>query len=118
MQDLEIRTEEINGVVIVRCEGELNTYNTEMIRSLIAEILKENNRIVIDLCKIEYFDSTGLSGLVACKKRINDTFGQLALINDRPKTNRIFKVTGLDQKFFITADQNKAIKTVTNNSLS
>ena len=63
---MNIKTEKINDVVVIRLYGKLVIGEpVEKFRNVLDSLIKEGNKkFVIDLSKVDYMDSTGLGELV------------------------------------------------------
>lgn len=65
-------------------------------------IAEGERRLVLDLARVEFIDSSGLGVLVALLKR-QGTEGRLALAALRPPVERLLALTRLDRVFSIHA---------------
>jgi anti-sigma B factor antagonist len=61
-------------------------------------ITEGEKRLVLDLGRIEFVDSSGLGALVALLKRLGND-GTLALVGLRPPVQRLLALTRLDRVF-------------------
>lgn len=62
---------------------------------LIYDILKNNFKIIIDLSKCEYIDSTFLGVLVVVVKKMAERGGEVKYVIPQPSALYLFKITGL-----------------------
>ena len=109
--DLEIKPQITEGILVLRLEGELDTYNCGQLRSAIVEnVDKGYNRIVVDMMAVEYIDSTGLGSLVGGLKRVSERGGSMRLVCENPQILKIFEITGLDRVFSIHRTEAEALK--------
>jgi hypothetical protein len=58
--------------------------------------------VTVDLARLTFIDSHGLSVLVMAMKRFRDGGGDLELRSPNPATQHIFDVTGLTKAFAIS----------------
>jgi anti-sigma B factor antagonist len=65
--------------------------------------------VVLDLSKVEFIDSTGLSVLLNGLRRITRADGRLILVCENPTVLRLFEITRLDSTFEIVATRDEAI---------
>ena len=70
---------------------------------------KKPKRIVLDLKKAEYFDSSALGALVAFMKDVKSYGGQLVLCNLSRSLLSLLKLSKLDMLFEIVDDLEKAV---------
>lgn len=62
---------------------------------LVSDILQNNLKIIIDLSRCEYIDSTFLGALVVVLKKITERGGEIKYVVPRPEALYLFKLTGL-----------------------
>ncbi|HOK54083.1 MAG TPA: STAS domain-containing protein [Armatimonadota bacterium] len=91
-----------NGVPVIKLEGEVDVYTAPQLKQQMISLLESGTKqIVIDLTKVEYFDSTALGVLIGGLKRMRERDGNLSLICPNPRIRRVFEITGLDKVFDI-----------------
>ncbi|HPP75316.1 MAG TPA: STAS domain-containing protein [Armatimonadota bacterium] len=91
-----------NGVPVIKLEGEVDVYTVPQLKQQMISLLESGTKqIVIDLTKVEYFDSTALGVLIGGLKRMRERDGNLSLICPNPRIRRVFEITGLDKVFDI-----------------
>jgi len=94
---------------ILHVEGEVDVYTSPRLKQ---EIVKQaesgTKRLIVDLSKIEYLDSTGLGVLIGGLKRFREAEGNLALLGPGMRILRIFEITGLDKIFDIYQSEEEA----------
>jgi anti-sigma B factor antagonist len=61
------------------------------------------NRLLIDIAKVDFVDSTGLGTLVGLLKKMG-TGGRIALVGVTPAVKRLLEITRLDSLFVVCAD--------------
>ncbi len=89
-------------VVVFAPEGELDVSNVPDLQKAFEKILRGGHtKIVIDLDKVTYMDSSALGVLVNGLKEIRKQNGTLKIANLTGNVERIFKLTRLI-KFFET----------------
>ncbi len=105
------RTSSKSGVKIVDIEGEIDVYTSmELKKELIGFIEGGNKKIIINLDKVNYMDSSGLGILVAVLKRLKQEDGYMKLCNMNVGIKKIFEITKLTKFFEIYEDEEKALK--------
>jgi len=89
----------------VALRGEVDLASAPQFRRELHDLIdKGNMRVVLDLSRLEFMDSTGLGVLIGCLKRLKEGDGQLVLEHVRPAVSRVFEVTGLDRIFTIHSE--------------
>jgi anti-sigma B factor antagonist len=91
---------ERNGdTVVVTLAGELDLYNAHEVReTLLAECEREPNRLVVDLSRVAFIDSTALGVLVEARAKLANRRAFL-LAAPAVETRRALEISGLDRHF-------------------
>ena len=91
---------ERNGdAVVVSLAGELDLYNAETVRTVLLEECARNpGRIVIDLSRVEFIDSTALGVLIEARTKLDNRRAFL-LAAPAVETRRALEISGLDRHF-------------------
>ena len=104
----ETHAEDI-GVVVL--EGEIDIYSApEFKEVLVGGIESGARRVIVDLSRVTFIDSTALGVLVSGAKRVRPRDGNLDIVCTDQNIIRIFEITGLDRIFGIYASRREAIK--------
>lgn len=110
--NFKIETENLEAdVPVIELEGEVDVYTAPQLKQQMISLLESGaKQMVVDLTKVEYFDSTALGVLIGGLKRIRERDGNLSLICPNPRIRRVFEITGLDKIFDIynSTDEAKA----------
>jgi anti-sigma B factor antagonist len=92
-----------DGAALVCLSGELDLGTAPQLRDEILWLVKSGVRAVtVDLARLTFIDSTGLSVLVMAMKRLRHNGGDLELRSPNPATQHIFDLTGLTKVFAIS----------------
>jgi anti-sigma B factor antagonist len=85
---------------VLEVAGEVDVYTAPKLREKLVELVGEGQyRIVVDMTKVEFLDSTGLGVLVGGLKRVRSHDGSLALVCNQERILKIFRITGLTKVF-------------------
>ncbi len=109
---LIIHPRQVDHVTILDVAGritlgeELDTLRNS-IRSLLAEGKK---KIILNLARVDYIDSSGVGELVGCFTTVRNQEGELKLLNLTQKVKDVLHVTKLYTVFDVKDDEFKAIK--------
>lgn len=102
MVDLSLDARQSDGRTIVSVGGEIDVYTAPKLRDVISELVAEGNyRLIIDLEKVDFLDSTGLGVLVGGLKKARVHDGSVELICSQERLLKIFRITGLAKVFTI-----------------
>ena len=108
--DLKLGHYSKDGIEVVTVEGEIDIYTAPRLRELLIELAtKGNYRIVVNLEKVGFLDSTGLGVLVGGLKRVRAHDGSLDLVCAQERILKIFRITGLTKVFGIYQSVDQAI---------
>lgn len=97
---------------ILEIEGEVDVYTSPQLKQDLVQLAESGvKRVIIDLSKVEYLDSTGLGVLIGGLKRLREAGGNLSLVGPGMRIQRIFEITGLNKIFDIYATETEAMAT-------
>ncbi len=100
--ELKIRTTSAGGGSIVHLIGEVDLRTSPSLRSRLMHLLQDNPaRIVVDLTRVSYMDSSGVGTLVEAKRLVERKGGQLVLAGLQPRVRSVFEITQLHTFFRI-----------------
>jgi anti-sigma B factor antagonist len=87
------------GDGVIEVIGELDIRTCDELERVARGPAERGERVVLDLSKLTFCDSTGLAGLVRLHKRAVATGGQLVLRSPVPRVMNLLALTGLDRLF-------------------
>lgn len=109
---MAVRVEMKDGMTVCHVDGEININSSpELKRSFDKLIAKKTPKLVINLSKVTYVDSSGLATLVEILKNMRAYGGRMRLTNLTAKVKSLFEITKLEKLFDIVADEAEAIAT-------
>ncbi|GAA5177617.1 anti-sigma factor antagonist BldG [Rugosimonospora acidiphila] len=98
--ELSLSARAAEGHLVLEVAGEIDVYTAPQLRErLIALVEGGARRLIVDLDRVEFLDSTGLGVLVGALKRLRGVNGELFLVCDQERLLKIFRITGLDRVF-------------------
>jgi anti-sigma B factor antagonist len=87
---------------VLEIRGEIDVYTAPRLREHLLELAGSGvSRLIVDLSRVEFLDSTGLGVLVGANRRLQASGGMLTLVCPHEKLLKIFRITGLDSVFRI-----------------
>ena len=108
--DLKLGHYSKDGIEVVTVEGEIDIYSAPRLRELLIDLAAKGTcRLVVNLDKVGFLDSTGLGVLVGGLKRVRAHDGSLDLVCTQEQILRIFRITGLTKVFGIYQSVDQAI---------
>ncbi|MCK5682907.1 STAS domain-containing protein [bacterium] len=95
---LKFEIEELEKIIILKLVGDLDMYTLPFAKEKIKEILAESkvSKIIMDLGKMDYIDSSGLGFFIGTLKKLRDHGGDLKLLNLNSYIKGIFRLIQLD----------------------
>jgi len=101
---------EESGIALLELEGRFDAYEEPQVRKwLDAQQAADRARLIIDLCGVNFIDSTALAALVRGTKMTREAGGELLLCSLRQPVRVIFELTRLDRVFPVFADVDGAL---------
>ena len=105
-----VRSEAGESASIVAVQGELDLSTTPQLEN--ALIAAENDRrtdVVLDLCEVEFIDSTALRALILSAERLNERGNELQVACGPGPVRRLFELTVLTAKVGMHESREDAI---------
>jgi anti-sigma B factor antagonist len=98
---MKIVMEDISGIMVVQPEGpRLDAAAAPKFKSDMVDVIsKGTTRIILDLSRIDFMDSTGLSSMMSTMKTLAGQ-GEMVLCGASEKLRRLFSITKLDRGVF------------------
>ena len=85
----------VDGVASIRVAGELDVATAPDLRACLLDAIATTRTVVVDLTDLGFIDSTGIGVLIGAAKRLAAEGGEIRLQGVRPKTMRVFEITGV-----------------------
>jgi anti-sigma B factor antagonist len=98
MYDGRFPVQLVSGVPVVSAPEEIDITNAPELRSALLEAAADGpGRLVADMTRTRFCDSSGLHTLLATHKRAQAEGGELLLVMPNAAVLRVFAVTGIDR---------------------
>jgi anti-anti-sigma factor len=106
--DFGVRTDvgEAGQVHLVTCQGELDVTTGPQLRQELAGLPEGD--VIVDLSRLGFIDSTGISILLHTLRRLERTEHRLAVVCPAGAPRRVFELTGLEQTLRISEELGEA----------
>ena len=106
---MEIKCRIIDSIIILDISGDLNLYFASLLRDTVdKQILEGNTRVIINLARVGYIDSSGIGVLIICTESLQKSGGALALVNASEEVKKVFALTGLENYFSFFKNETEA----------
>nr|WP_285761400.1 STAS domain-containing protein [Nocardiopsis ansamitocini] len=100
--ELKISSQSQADHALVAVRGEIDLYTAPLLHSELVNALDDGaTRLVVDMSRVEFCDSTGMNVLLSAMKRSREKDGDLELVAPRPAVMKILEITGLDSVFTV-----------------
>ncbi len=98
--ELSLATRTVAEHTVLEVGGEVDVYTAPRLRERLIELIDGGARkVIVDLGRVDFLDSTGLGVLVGALKRLRAVHGSFSLVCDKEPLLKIFRITALDQVF-------------------
>ena len=97
------------GVVSVLVE-ELDASNVDEFKSSMTPVLEANTKLVFDLHRLRFTDSSGLGAFLSCLRHVNARGGDVKLCGLSPQVRAVFELVRLHRIFDIYSTPEEAIR--------
>ncbi len=107
-----IKTDEYNGVCVLSVVGELSGDNCRDAHKVV-ETQIDSRQVVsfaVDLEQCTFIGSDGLETLLWMKRKCDELFGMMKVVNPDDNCRKIFEITRLDSRFDIEDDLTAALR--------
>lgn len=108
---MQVAITQRDGVSVCRVEGEIDINTAPQFKKAFDRLMKDKDgKIIINMEKVGYIDSSGLATLVELLKNFRKAGSRLKLVSLSPKVRSLFEITKLEKLFDIADREDEAIK--------
>ena len=109
---MQINISEKDGISICRADGEIDINTAPQLKKTFEKLIKEKrDKILINMEKVSYRDSSGLATLVELLKNFRKYGARLKLVSLPAKVKSLFEITKLEKLFDISEKEEEALGT-------
>jgi anti-sigma B factor antagonist len=101
-----------DAVAVVAAKGELDAYSAPDLDAAFADVGAET-RVVVDLTKTSFLDSTALGAVVRALRAVDERGGRALVVLPRGPARRIFEITALDGALPVAESRAQALRSFT-----
>ena len=107
---MKIQQKEKDGVTIFELSGELDFHSSPQFRDKLQETTdKQAPKLLVNLKKVSYIDSSGLATFVEGLQKIKRYNGKLVLSELTPAVRGVFEIAKLDSIFTLANTEQEAV---------
>lgn len=111
---MSIKCEEYSQVCVIEVQGDFLADSAAEAKKSLEQHIDQRQIVdfIVDFQKCGFADSDALEALLWMKKRAEDLFGRLKLVNLDENVKKILEITRLEHRFECQADLATALKTM------
>lgn len=107
---MDIHVDQLENIAIAEIPvEELDASNAGEMKRDMAPILNANNRVVIDLSRLQFVDSSGLGAVLSCLRQLNAKGGELKLCGMTKQVRGAFELVRMHRIFEIFPTRLEAV---------
>ena len=111
LEDLSIHVHTVDGIQVFEITGSLDIATSPAVRAaLVSASERGDHRLIVDLTRIEFLDSTGLGALIGAQRRAKEFGGEVRIVAKEGQILRLLRITGLLKVFAVHAKLEEAAK--------
>ena len=108
---MEIAADRIGNVAVALIPvDELDASNAGELKREIAPVLEANTRLVIDLSRLRFVDSSGLGAMLSCLRHLSAKGGDLKLCGMSKQVRATFELVRMHKIFDIFSTREEAVR--------
>jgi anti-sigma B factor antagonist len=108
---MDIVVKGLNGVAVATIPVEdLDASNAGDFRRDIAPVLDAHRRLVLDLSRLRFVDSSGLGAFISCLRKLNSAGGDLKLCSMAKPVRAVFELVRMHRVFDILDTPEEAVR--------
>lgn len=108
---MDIAVDKTGDVAVVRLPiEELDASNVGEFKRDMAPVLEANTKLVFDLQRLRFTDSSGLGAFISCLRHVNARGGDVKLCGMSPQVRAVFELVRLHRIFDIYSTPEEAVR--------
>lgn len=108
---MEITVGNIDNIAVAAMPvDELDASNAGDFKRDIAPLLQANTRLVLDLSRLRFVDSSGLGAMLSCLRQLTAKSGDLKLCGMSKQVRALFELVRMHRIFDIYGTKEEAVK--------
>ena len=108
---MEIAVDQIENIAVaVVPVDELDASNAGEFKRDIGPVLQANTKLVLDLSRLRFVDSSGLGAILSCLRQLSAKSGDLKLCGMSKQVRALFELVRMHRIFDIYGTREEAVK--------
>jgi anti-sigma B factor antagonist len=110
-EDLSIHVHVVDGRQVFELIGSLDIATSPTVRAALSSASEQgDHKLIVDLTKVDFLDSTGLGALIGGQRRAKEFDGEVRLVAKEGQILRLLRITGLLKVFSVYPTLEDALK--------
>jgi anti-sigma B factor antagonist len=110
-EDLSIHVHVVDGRQVFELIGSLDIATSPTVRAALSSASEQgDHKLIVDLTKVDFLDSTGLGALIGGQRRAREFDGEVRLVAKEGQILRLLRITGLLKVFSVYPTLEDALK--------
>ena len=107
---MDFHTEHVGDILVVALPVKnLDAGNSQEFKRDVLSLLEANSKVIFDMAKLGFIDSSGCGAILSCLKKIKGNRGELKICGLQDRVNDLLKLMRLERVFDIKATREDAI---------
>jgi anti-sigma B factor antagonist len=107
---MHVLSSEKDGILVCQVDSRvLDASSARAFKDEIKPLLTQDARLVLDMSKVEFIDSSGLGALVSCLRQAHAVGGEIKLSSLRKPARALFELLRIHRVFEIFNSSDEAI---------
>jgi anti-sigma B factor antagonist len=107
---MQVLSSEKEGVLVGQVDAKaLDASNAKAFKDAIKPLLSQGARLVLDLSKVEFIDSSGLGALVSCLRQAHADGGEIKLSGLSKPARALFELVRMHRVFEVFNNSDEAV---------
>jgi anti-sigma B factor antagonist len=108
---MQMTSEKVGDVAVAAVPvDELDASNAPEFKRDIAPLLEANAKLVLDLGRLRFVDSSGLGAFISCLRKLNAKGGDLKLYGMSKQVRAVFELVRMHRVFDIVGTREDAVR--------
>jgi anti-sigma B factor antagonist len=108
---MQLNVDKVGDVTVVApSANELEAGNSDHFRAAMAPVLEGSHKLVLDLSRVRFVDSSGCSAILSCLKSLAQAGGDLKLCRVDPQVRMVFDLIRLPRICEILETREDAVR--------
>lgn len=101
-EDLSIHVHVVDDMQVFELTGSLDIATAPTVRAALTSASeRQSHRLIVDLSRVDFLDSTGLGALIGAQRRAKEFGGEVRLVAKEGQILRLLRITGLLRVFAV-----------------